>query len=93
MSALVQQKEMTLRIKRGKKSTDAPLATLNQASAVQQAAFWKMIESGGSPSSLPKFLIVVDGKEVAYVSQNGKVWEGTPQTWVSGSLPLYVPES
>lgn len=32
-----------------------------------------------------------DGKQVAYVSYNGRVWKGTARGWQPGDRPVYDP--
>jgi hypothetical protein len=88
---LTAQPKMILRVKKGRKATDYPIETLNQASEIQKRFFNEMLERGEDSSSLPTLLIFVDGKARGYVSQNGKVWEGSPREWKPGQKPLFDP--
>ncbi len=45
--------------------------------------------SGMGASEIPTPLIFDGAKQVAYVSYNGRVWEGSPQTWSKTSKMLY----
>lgn len=86
---------MTLRIlPRGKgKVKDIPVDTLNQASAIWDRM---RMEKGWRYQTAPKGVIFVEGqpRAVAWVSFNGKIWEGTEPSadqYVSGRTPIFDP--
>lgn len=80
--------QMILRMTRGKAVKEQPVATLNEASAIWSAY---RDQKGLRSSSAPRVDIVVEGEPRAYVSYNGKVYEGRPEGWKSGVKPLFDP--
>lgn len=67
-----------------------PVASLKEASQKANAAVMAWFQDGFRGDELPH-MDVLDGsgKQIGYISQNGKVWSGTQQEWKSGQKPLY----
>lgn len=62
------------------------ITTLNQASAIYRA-FIEQNDLGGRDAGIA--LIKHQGKVVAHVSYNGRVWEG--KSWTPDSKPIFEP--
>jgi hypothetical protein len=79
---------MTLRVTRGKRVSEVPVATVNAASA-----WWCSYRDSHNLSSSrsPRVEIVVAGEVRGYVSYNGKVWEGLADNWKVGAVPVFSP--
>lgn len=74
----------TLTMQIGHKSYQ--VASLSEASAMFCDARDKA-NTGASRTPTP--LIFDGGRQIAYVSYNGRVWADTPQAWRPGDTPLF----
>ena len=66
-----------------------PVASLAEASAMFIAARDRA-GTGGRDTPTP-LLFDREGRQIAYVSYNGRVWAGTPRDWKPGHRPLVDP--
>lgn len=67
-----------------------PITTVNQASAAFRAF---CAENGFGARDAGSCKIYAGGKQVGYVSYNGRVWEGREADWKSGATPIFDPSS
>jgi hypothetical protein len=67
-----------------------PVASLEEASQIvtefRDAGNYRM-------SDMPASAVFEDGKRIGYVSYNGRIWPGTPQTWTPDVRPLFTPRA
>lgn len=76
-----------LTIKVGRKSY--PIADYAEASRMTLAAAHALMMAGARMSESFRTPLIFEGKrQVAYVSQNGRVWAGHPREWKPGATPL-----
>lgn len=71
------------------KSKRIPFSTLNEV-CIAYRMFITQQDVGASGAGQ---CLIYDGagKQVAYVSFNGKVWEGHPKNWKPGMTPIFNP--
>lgn len=83
-------KTMTFQVLRSAvgKSKEVPFVTLNEASAAYRA-FIEENGFGGRDAGI--CVIKSEGKVVAHVSYNGKVWAGSPVNWTGATELLFNP--
>lgn len=66
-----------------------PFTSFADASRAYRAA---IEESGRGASTTPQCLLLRNGRVVACVSYNGRVWAGHPAEWSVGRTPIYDPK-
>ena len=59
---------------------EIPVNSLAEAHARARKDLEKMYASGATSENWC-FVVIEDGKTVAYVSWNGRMWEGDPRGW------------
>jgi hypothetical protein len=69
------------------------VASLREASERWSAARDAFVTETGYGASQTPTAIIVDGtgKRIGYISYNGRVMPGRPQTWTPDTQPLYDP--
>lgn len=65
-----------------------PVLSLAEASAIYRAA---RDAYGEGVSSMPRADVLRYGIHYGYISYNGRVWYGRPESWVPGAAPVYDP--
>src|SRR5205807_7053617 len=72
----------------GAPTLKVPIDYADHASQVMQAYRDRFNLGSSDMGSNAGQIFTKEGQQIGYISYNGRVWEGTPQTWKSGQKPL-----